>query len=814
MFRHVEDAFMRHTQSAAIGGQVRSQSALLLLVVSLALALLTADRAHAATFTVGTTGGCSHVNLQTAVNSAEASPGPDTIRVNSEIFTAQEVSINTAQELNIIGGHANCGVGQPTPGSRATLDGTGGNPRSVMRIIVPTGGLVRLLNLNIRKGDLTASGTEGGGIYFEGNGRLGITETTIANNVAGYGAGLYLRGTGDEATVECGTKVTVSGNTAWRSGGGVYVDQVKFSMLGADSGIFLNEAQGSDDSGYGGGLVVLAKERNAYAYIGGGLGSTGSIFNNTAKYGGGAAIVGDDGNGTTQTAAELHVYSLAAGPPASIRNNKASVQGGGIYSRGFSAGTINEDAKDASAFLWNAELRGNSAPDGAAIYADGQDNYIFGHAQILFNVDSPFSAVAPPGFACPASQFCGGILDNVAQTLEGTPTDGAVVHMVRGAYLDLGGHDNDRVLRGGLTVEGNRGGRLIHAGTEQTVRLENVLIADNQVSQPLIHVEGDSGLYLTDLTLAGNVIGSGNPALQVGDGELNLRRSILWQPGRTLLNCSGCSKTFERVIANERASLDGGSGTQVVVADPRFVDTGFGDYRLRAGSPAVDYVPAISGDDRDVLGLARDVKLPIKLGAPGGMRDIGAFERQTLQPLVLNSDMDSDVRLWPELIVGSVSRDTLNVSGTLSSGSLRVSSLDDVVAGQANRYARQCIHLPGPARYALNGWGRGGDPSGFAFLDTTQLRWELRHNGGEDCTSGTIAASGSHTLSSGNWRRPANPAVIDVPAANWTSQSSLVVYLVVVQSNDPDRNAALGWFDGITLEAEAPTDTLFRDGFE
>jgi hypothetical protein len=793
----------------------RSSHRTVFLRVALALAALSAGSVHAATYTVGTTGGCSHADLQTAVNSAQTNPGPDTIRVNSETFTAQEISINTNQELNIIGGHADCSAGQPMPNSRATLDGAGGNPRSVMRILLPTGGLVRLFNLNIRRGDLTASGTEGGGIYFEGNGRLGITETTIANNVAGYGAGLYLRGTGDEATVECGTTVTVSGNTAWRSGGGVYVEQMKFAMLGADSGIFLNEAQGTGDSGYGGGLVVLSKERNAHAYIGGGMGNTGSIFNNTARYGGGVAIVGDDGNGTTETRSELHVYSVDAGPPASIRNNEASVQGGGIYLRGFSAGTLNEDAVDARAFLWNAELRGNSAPDGAALYGDGQDNYIFGHVGIYFNVDYSTFAVPPPGFACPINRFCGGILDNVSQTADGAPTGGAVVHTVRGGILDFGSHGDDRALRGGLTIEGNRGGRLIHAGTEQTLRLENVLISDNSVSGPLIHVEDDTSLRLTDVTQAGNLIASGNPVLQLGNGDVELRRAILWQPGQTILNCSGCDKTFERVIASERISLDGGSGTQVVVANPRFVDPDYGDYRLRAGSPAVDYVPAISGDDRDALGRARDLKLPIKLGAPGGMRDVGAFERPSLQPLVLNSDMDSDVRLWEPLVADAVSRDTLNHVGAIGSGSLRVND-PNAAPGEATRYARQCIHLPGPARYALNGSGRSGSPGGLPppVLDTTQLRWELRHNGGEDCTGGTIAASGIHTLSLGNWNRPADPAVIDVTTAQWTVQSSLVVYLVVIESSTFRPLAAQGWFDGITLQLASPEGVVFRDGFE
>jgi hypothetical protein len=364
-------------------------------------------------------------------------------------------------------------------------------------------------------------------------------------------------------------------------------------------------------------------------------------------------------------------------------------------------------------------------------------------------------------------------------------------------------------------IEGNRGGRLLHVDEDIEVILQDVLVSDNQTSGPLIDMAGSSRrVTLKDSTLAGNVIGSGNAVFNVGSPEVIMRRSILWQPGRTLLQCSGCDKTFERIIASERVSLDGGSGTQVVVADPRFVESSYGDYRLRAGSPAVDYVPATAGDDLDVLGLPRDVKLPIKIGAPGGTRDIGAFERQTLQPLVINSDVDADTQAWETLVAGAVSRDPLNASGPAGSGSLKVSRTS-AVAGQAIRYARQCVHLPGPARYSLNGWGRAGSPGGFPppILDTVQLRWELRHNGGEDCISGSIAGSGALTLSSGDWRRPTNPAVIDVESAGWTSQSSLVVYLVVIE-NDPERNVTTGWFDGITLDAQLLDDVIFADGFE
>ncbi|MBN8482958.1 MAG: hypothetical protein J0L88_15340 [Xanthomonadales bacterium] len=773
--------------------------------IMLAAVMLGAGSAGATDYAVGSGAGCTHATLQAAVTAAQSSsPAADTIRVTTATYNAQEVAINTAQELNIIGGYAACNSAEPTAGSRSILDGSGGNARPVMRIVVPTGGLVRLRNLRLRDGDNGTAG-EGGGIYFEGNGRLGLVDTTLSNNIAGYGAGLYARGTGSEASVEFGANVTVLGNTARTSGGGVYVDEVKFTMLEAGSGIYLNEAQGDGGGGYGGGLMMLVDSRDALADIGPGMGSLGAIYNNKAKYGGGVAMVAND---DAEIEALLRVHSATA-TPAGIRNNVASVQGGGLYQLG-NGGFFNESYLQAH--FWHAELRGNTAPDGAAIYSDGDD----AGNSMRFNAESADYVPPPPGVICPAGAFCSGIVDNVAQTSDGTPTAGAVIHLLSGASLYANhAYDNGYLpYRGGMVVEGNRGGTLLFAGTDDFIWLRNALIVDNQASLALVDKEGGGGYFtLQDGTLAGNLVGSGQPVLALAGTDVELRRSILWQPGRTLLQCSGCDKTFESVFASERASLDGGNSTEVVVADPRFVDPGNGDYRLRAASPAVDYGPTIGGDDRDVTALGRDINLPITLGPFNGVRDIGAFERQALQPLVQNSDIEVDTRLWTELVAGSLGRGSFNASG--GSGSLSVYKTG-VARGQPIAYASQCVHLPGPGRYRLNGWGRTlPDTLYVAPLDSTQLRWELRHAGGEGCNAGAIAASGILPLSNEGWVRPANPAVIDVSASAWTAQSSLLVRLVVIDNSvAPNAAVASGWFDGITLDVEALDDGLFADGFD
>lgn len=774
---------------------------------------LGSTQAFAATYRVGGEASCTYANIQAAINAAQNNPGPDTILVaRSTTYTAQELLVDTSQELNIIGGYDSCT--SPTPSGMTTVSGAGGSAQRVFRIYGRDGSLIRLRHLMIRNGDTAGSG-EGGGIYYEGNGRLELHDSSIIQNTAGYGAGLYLRGTGSQGVVEFGQNVIVANNTARYSGGGVYVDQLRqFFMQQPGSVLMWNTAEGANGSGYGGGLTILDKGRGTTAFIGSGVPGVGAIASNTAVYGGGVAVVGDDpGSATTAIISDsvLRVQQTVANQPAMIRDNVASQRGGGIYLRPYND---TDDLVRAQAWLWNAELSGNSAPAGAAIYSVAADTLLGSPrgGRVHFNAEA--SGYSPGGTAsCPSGQFCGGIFDNIARDINGQATTGAVIHLEEHSQLLIGHNTNGALVRGGLRIEGNRGGRLIHAGGNTPIHLQNTLIADNQTTNVLIQAGNNEFLRVVDTTLTGNVIG-GSHVFAKGDGPYGVTRSILWQPGKTILQCSGCSKAFEYVIASERASLDGGQTPHVQVSPPRFIDPDRGDYRLRAASPAIDYAPPITGDDRDVLGLPRDQDLPI-VSNWNGVRDLGAFERPTLQPLVLNADFDSDLNLWITLVPGSTSRDPdQNGSGPAGSGSLRVSHTNftppRVVA------ARQCLHLPGPGRYKLNGWGRS---SGVPAInrDSAVLRWDLRLSGGEGCVDGPIVASGDHVLGSSTaWNRPANPAMIDIGEADWTWQSSITVSLVVIDNGlvGQPSNSAIAWFDGIRLEVESLDDVIFADGFD
>jgi len=523
----------------------------------------------------------------------------------------------------------------------------------VFRINGDTGSLVTMRNLVVSGGD-EDSGGYGGGIYYRGNGVLQIDESDIINNTAGYGGGIYAEGTGGAAELIIGSNVTVASNTARGSGGGIYVDSLEMTMIAPGSILAFNSAQGTISGGYGGGLLVNSIDNVAYAYLGSsGQGTLGLIYGNDAQRGGGVAVVAS--NDEYQEAV-LQLFSTDTAQPVRVRANFAAVAGGGLYVR--STGDF-FDAAFASAHLWNADLEENEAPDGAAVHLDHEDEE---GGNLSFNEFRPDGA-AP----CPVSQPCGRITGNRAADINGQATDGSVLH----------GGSRSHLWMTRLVVENNEGGRLIHASHQvetDSLSIKDTVIAGNATTLELIRMDGgDARTLVSDSTIAGNSIGASNVILSAGD--VQIARSILWQPGVTSLQQTGGTLSVNHVIASETASL--GSGPDTVVADPRFIDPARGDYRLRAASPAVDFAPAIPGfDDYDVEGLTRDLDLPIKQNL-FGEADIGAHERQNLPPLVLNPDFDADLNLWPLATANSATWDVSeNIAGAAGSGSFHV-SLDE-----------------------------------------------------------------------------------------------------------------------------------------
>src|SRR5690606_23446674 len=172
----------------------------------------------AATLTVGAaSSGCNHTNIQAAVNAAQNNPGADTVRISrSAAWAAQAISIDSDDELTLIGGYAECGSANPQ-GPKTLISGSGGAAAPVLTI--RGNGTTYLRNLDIEDGD-NPNG-QGGGIDWRGGGILDIADTDIVNNVAGYGGGIFAHGTNTISEVVVGDNVTIGFNTARFNGGGL-----------------------------------------------------------------------------------------------------------------------------------------------------------------------------------------------------------------------------------------------------------------------------------------------------------------------------------------------------------------------------------------------------------------------------------------------------------------------------------------------------------------------------------------------------------------------------------------------------------------
>jgi predicted outer membrane repeat protein len=748
-------------------------------IIALALTTAFGANAQAAIFTVGTPSGpgqpCTHGTIQSAITAANNSAGADTIRLTRSLTYEPEANtINTGQELTIEGGYATCDqVNSDT--TNTIVSGAGGAHAPVFSITAPTGALIHLRRLTIRGGDVDGSGN-GGGIFFEGDGVLEITDSLITQNTAGFGGGIYAKGTASNAELVLGANVVVSSNTARYDGGGVLAYGIEMSMLDPGSNILLNHALGTGSYGRGGGLYVYAGDRPSYAYIGSGSGLFGAIYANDARLGGGVAIVSA---GTD--AAELQLFTTAPAYQAAVIANTASEQGGGIYT----------SSSQAKARLWNAVLDSNDAPNGAAAYmAAGSGLYV------------NFAGLPEASTGCIAGTDCGRITNNTADT--DTSSHGAIIYGESGTTIQFGYLPTAAPAdaRGGVLIHDNEACSVF--GGAGTTQIHRSVISDNITSADLI-TQSSNPLSLVDSTIAGNAIGGGSAILRTVNSAVTIQRSILWQPGSTSLSRSGGSLTIYLTDASENTSL--GGGLAAYTFDPLFIDPAHGDYGLRVGSGAIDFAPAVVGNERDAYSQLRDVDLPNP--DYGGTRDIGALERQSLQPIVLNGDFDySDLRLWTKF--DGAWDGTQNIVGGAGSGSWKYSISDtnatDVIV------ADQCIVLPAAGTYLLNGWGKGGG-STFQTRDYAIVKWEVREQTDGTCTAGVVA-SGELTLGYGtSWGHPAQPASIDLPEAQFGDQLSIRLILVAHDGGVTASHSISAWFDGITLEVE-PSDVIFKDGFE
>jgi hypothetical protein len=749
---------------------------------------------HAATFLVGGDV-CDFSTIQPALDAAASNPGPDAIHVAmNATYTAQALEINN-QELTITGGFATCGSTAPTPGARTIISGLGGASDSVIEVLTSTAGNLRFENLLIRDGDESGD-SGGGGIDFQSQGTLTLNNVIVADNRSGYGGGILFEGANGPATLTFGPDTVIQNNVAENSGGGVRVSgNALFNMLRERTTVTNNEALGqAADTGYGGGVQIVPPARAEIASPG--FVNFGAISGNRAKYGGGLALTArDDGN---QVGLAV-LYSVDPLRPVRVDHNIASVAGGGIY-----LDTNRDITATEITFLCAYEFRidHNQAPDGAALFVASEFSLgLAAGALVDFNLADSQTAFRcgvsalpprPSAVFCAPGVPCNSLDGNVVALANGQAADGAVVEAAEGTQLRV-----DRIA-----IVGNNASDAIHTFTADAIDLSNVLIADNVLTARAI--ASDARVNFLNLTIAGNTQGFGD-VMRLTNSIL-LRDSIIWQPGKQALGGPHGTLDGFNVLTNDPASLPIPGAFNL---DPRFIDPGRGDYRLRAASPAIDAANPES-DPLDLDALPRHQDLPVPNGF--GPRDLGAYERPSVDPLVINGDFLTDIALWDVVTPGVSNFDPgENAAGVSEGGSMSFDFVQQpVIAGRVESRA-QCVHLPLPGTYRPSAFARttGSLPTSAQFA---VLHWELRRDGGESCSGGPPDAQGDIRITSGSaWVSSGTPAAIFIAPGEFTRNSSIRIS-TVMETTAPVPRRLTGWFDRFRLTLS--TNELFKDSFE
>jgi hypothetical protein len=742
---------------------------------------------------VGSGPGCTHATIQAAIDDADVPNALNLIIVTRSLaYTAQALHVD-GKKVWMRGGFDTCA--QTTASGSTTISGEGGGHDSVLTITGSDNHVV-LQDLSIIRGDEVDDGF-GGGIDFRGNGLLSLVGTSVGQNHAGYGGGINVSAEGGHAELQVETGSVILNNIAQFSGGGVRLwGDARLLMEADNTQITGNEALGINpgtqqpEYGFGGGIEVIAP---ALAEIGSpGLGNNGAIFNNSARRGGGIAVMGEGGNGDF---ANAKLYSTNALRPGRVQGNRASASGGGIYVMP-NSDTFPDGLSRAYFCASDFRIDGNAAPQGAAIHADvSHDGIGTSEGGHVWLNSGCVGGVPSDNVACTGSSGCNSIDENVTRTSAGDPVAGATIAIEEAADLAL-----DRVQ-----LRRNRGGQVLRhldEGTEDDDgRLRNCLVADNVVSGHLLLAEGGADLLLEKCTFANNSIGAN--AMIEGSDFVTVRRSIIDQPGKT--SVSGANHvTAEQVVATEIASLGGEQFGLVVLDRPRFVDAEHGDYHQMAASRGVDFAPADAPGATDLDRAPRSVDLTVVPDWLGGAADAGAYERQALLPLVRNESFAGGLGQWTVLAPGSVSWIS-DVAGHTGTVEIRQTAppLTSVVG------LSQCIHLPGPGRYRLNGSGRA---IGGLRSDFPNVVWTYRADA-DDCIGLATDAGELHLPHSTAFAASSTPAEFDSPAGEWTRNSTLEVSLKVVNGNPMLNDGVDAFFDDIVLEPSLG-DVIFADGFD
>lgn len=587
-------------ESTSLLADIHDEDMIMLRTASLLAAvtgLLLSLPAAAALYRVGSGAGCTHTNVQSAINAAVASFEADEIRITqSQSYPQQALLIDQAQGgLILAGGFANCQSDEPTPGVRTVLDGN--NVQPVLRILDSAN--VFLFDLDVQGGRANPSG---GGIFAAGTGGeiLSLSSTLVRGNQAVSGGGISIINTSAQSEPNA-MQLLLFGNSAVSNngadiGGGIQCTGATV-MLFDNSHVSLNST-----SGNGGGIHAkdcLLQIRSS--------GVNGAVLwgNNSGGSGGGIYLTGTDGL--------VDMYTIDPFFPARITTNSAVRGGGAAVTDG------------AQMYMYNANIENNTASaGGGGVLVVGSTQGDSRLRMQNLREGGPLAAVA-----CADPEACNLVRGNRAiDDDDGERAPGAAV--IVDAPVAYSAHASFA----GTRIESNTGTSLSrHAGNFGQVLFDGALLVRNDASGVLLDAPGSANsLLLVASTIASNLFGQGRGVIKGAGGcdpNDDVRgsyawRSIIWQPSHPLIEASSAlvSGCFRYLIGNDFSGLPASS--ERLLTDPVFTDINSADFRLSLGSAAIDFAPAASiNSTRDAGPRVFDFDGRVNLFGP---QDLGAYE--------------------------------------------------------------------------------------------------------------------------------------------------------------------------------------------
>ena len=559
-------------------------------LLAFATALVPAP-AHAAVFTVGPDASCTTPDVHDALDRAEAAPGADVVALVAGTI-AVDYSVEVDEDtVAIEGGYADCTLAARS--GPTVLQGTAALAASVLEIRGPAD--VRMTGLVLRLGNAPAD-AHGGGIVFEGAGRLELADVAIVDNVAGRGGGIAVLGErfDDDLMTELvlGDGVLIArnraiGTTLRGDGGGIYARNARVTAAAIGLVVADNQA-----TGWGGGIRLEAANA-ALASTGG---DDAFLARNASEQLGGALAAVDSA---------VDLYTIDPLLPTRIDDNRAASGAALVFEGGL--------LRAWELVVTRNESQALHSEHAAALHVAGPARFA---RDLAAHGGAPEDAVA-----CDATLVCNRFEDNRGRA--GDAPSGASL-----AFYGPSGEAG--LVFEHATIRGNDAralvsGYCIGSACAPPLVIRGSVVQDNGSSFALI--SGRSGIDVTlDLTTIARNTGIGR-VVDAG-GHVALTRSIVWQPGAQVVASEGLlpgrTVSIDYAVVHPNGLPEPLPAT-VVAADPGFVDLDAGDLRLSDDSVALDYAPT------DAL-LAFDVSLakrPVDLARPDayGPVDLGAWER-------------------------------------------------------------------------------------------------------------------------------------------------------------------------------------------